>query len=155
VKRISSSRTGFEKRVVPVVVVGAVVIGSVALAATRPIAESWWALSMALLFTVVFALLFRLRVWPLADEVFDCEDHLLVRRRGEEQRLRFADITGVALSRSGKSHRMTLRLAREGPFGDKIAFLVPKSAFYNPFSRDALERELAERAQAARAGVAA
>jgi len=141
--------TGITKRVAPVAVLGALVIGSVTLAATRPLEQTWWSLAMAALFAVVFCLAYRFRIWPLADEVLDGGDHLLVRRRDEEQRVLFSDISRVELSRSGKSHRMTLFLARPGPFGAAVVFLAPKSAFPNPFARDPLELELASRVDAA------
>ena len=147
--------TRFEKGVIPIVVVSAVVIGGVTFAVTRPLEQTWWSLLMGLLFIVVFAIAYRFRIWPLADEVFDGGDHLLVRRRGEEQRVRFEDIADLSLSRSGKSHRMTVELKSPGRFGEKIVFLPHKHLSFNPFAQDPLEKELLARVAAARKGVRA
>jgi len=151
VKQISSSMTRFQKGVVPVMVMAGVFSGVLALVLSKPIEQTWWALTMATLFSIAFGVAYRFRIWPLADEVFDCGDHLLVRRRGEEQRIRLEDIAEVDLRRSGKSqHRMVLSLRREGPFGATVVFLAPKHFSFNPFAKDPLEEDLHSRVEAAR-----
>jgi hypothetical protein len=147
--------TRYHKGAVPLLVVASALIACVGLLLSGPIERTWWGAFVGLLFITIFSVAFRFRIWPLADEVFDCGDHLLVRRRGEEQRIRFEDIAEVDLNRSGKSHRMNLHLRSPGKFGEKIVFLAPKSFSWNPFAADPLEQELVKRAAVARKQVLA
>lgn len=70
--------------------------------------------------------------WRLADEVYDGENHLVVRRRGEEEIVPFSNIMSVVYTnrwrfRGSGPERITLSLARAGKFGSEIAFRPKKT----------------------------
>jgi hypothetical protein len=93
-------------------------------------------------------------LWNLADEVLDGGDHLVVRLRGEQQRIPLGDVINIAFERRQNGRRVVLRLARPGPFGDRIVF-KPPVRFLPTFSTDPLEDDLIRRVDAARRKVAA
>jgi hypothetical protein len=86
----------------------------------------------------------------LMDEVFDCGEYLLVRRRGMEERVALADIINVDFTTHQPPARITLTLARPGPFGSRIAFAVPARIYLHPVPRSEIADELIARAHAAR-----
>ncbi|HMC13969.1 MAG TPA: hypothetical protein VKG67_06475, partial [Gallionellaceae bacterium] len=90
-------------------------------------------------------------VWDLADEVYDCGDFLLVRNRGEEERVPFTEIVNVSSSLLINPPRVTLRLAKPGKFGDDISFSPVRPWLINPFARNQMVEDLIVRIDRARA----
>jgi len=95
-KQISSASTLLLKRLLPVLVVGVplaalcVALGS-GVWRQRPLL-----VLMPLLAGTVGAIVSKLLVADLADEVYDCGDHLIVKRGGREQPLPLAEIARAA-----------------------------------------------------------
>jgi len=58
------------------------------------------------------------------DDVFDCGDHLLVKKSGKEETVLLSNIINLNLSTNPQniSARITLRLASPGKFGTEITF---------------------------------
>jgi len=100
----------------------------------------------------VFGLLtWRLVVWDIADEVVDCGDSLLVRRGEIEEKVPLTNILRVSESPFSESVRIVLHLVVPGRFGRVIAFMPRNQpARINPFARNPVVKELAERAISAR-----
>src|SRR5205823_4470482 len=71
--------------------------------------------------------LFKVLVWDLADAVYDQGTHLLVRRRGVEERISLESIMNVSSTPFMNPRRVTLRLVRPSAFGQHVSF-SPKSA---------------------------
>jgi hypothetical protein len=64
-------------------------------------------------------------VFDLVDEVSDDGDALVVKNRGQEQRIALADIKNVNYSPFISPPRVTLSLRRPTVFGDQITFCAP------------------------------
>jgi hypothetical protein len=144
-RRISSGWTFFYKRVFPiiwfgflVVLVGIGIVNGQGLAmVTVPIAMIGFG----------FFIMQKL-VFDLADEVLDDGDVLLVKNRGQEQRIALADIKNVNYSRFVNPPRVTLSLRRPTVFGEQITFCAPVRLV--PFSQSPVIADLIERIDRAR-----
>lgn len=94
--------------------------------------------------------LMRQLIWPLADEVLDGGSFLVVRRRGEEERVLLSNIVNVAMSQFTNPRRLSLRLRNPGKFGDEIVFIPATSYQWNPFARNPIAEQLIKRVDQAR-----
>ena len=81
----------------------------------------------------------------LVDEVFDEGNSLLVRDKGQEERISLSDISSVSYMAS----RVTLTLRKSSIFGAEIAFL-PKTGFAT-FIKSAEMKDLIKKIEAQRA----
>lgn len=68
----------------------------------------------------------------LADQVYDCGDYLLVRKRGVEERVSLSEILEVRKSWITNPPRLTLRLACEKKLGTRIVFIPVVPIALNP-----------------------
>ncbi len=93
----------------------------------------------------------------LVDEVYDCGDYLLVRKRGEEDTVPLSNIINVNFStdQRGVAARITLRLASPGKFGTEISFAPPPQIYMSFPSRNEVAEDLLARADKARSGQSA
>ena len=89
-------------------------------------------------------LVFRRILWDLADEVYDCEDHLLVRKSGLEERVPIRNLKNVSYTMSNPP-RIVLRLITPGHFGSEIAFVPVDKRGLLPSSSNAVADDLIER----------
>ena len=87
-------------------------------------------------------------VFDLVDEVWDNGDSLVIKNRGEEQRVALSDIKNVSYSPFINPPRVTLSLRRSTVFGDEIAFNPPTRIV--PFSRSPVINDLIDRIDLAR-----
>jgi uncharacterized membrane protein YobD (UPF0266 family) len=89
-----------------------------------------------------------------ADEVFDCGDHLLVKKSGEEDTVPFSNIINVNFSKNPQniSAQITLRLASPGKFGTEISFAAPPKIYFGFPPRSEIAEDLVVRAEKARRG---
>jgi hypothetical protein len=86
---------------------------------------------------VVFGFfLMKKLVWNLVDEVYDCGDYLLVKNRGEEDRVLLSNIINIGASINMDPSRITLRLVKPGEFGGEISFSPTVSLSLNPFAKN-------------------
>lgn len=81
-------------------------------------------------------------VFDLVDEVSDDGDALVVKNRGQEQRIALADIKNVNYSPFISPPRVTLSLRRPTVFGDQITFCAPVRLL--PFSPSPVIADLIE-----------
>jgi len=90
-------------------------------------------------------------VWDLVDEVYDCGDSLLVKRRGEEERILLSNIINVNVSSNTNPARITLRLDKPGRRGYEIAFSPESRGFnVNLFAKNRIGEDLIVRVDRAR-----
>lgn len=150
-KKISSGNTYFLKRILPVIffiIPLGIIVSMLTVQTTRPVPV------VALLAPCVVALVgffvIRQLVMDLADEVLDGGDFLLVRNRGQEERIPLANIMNVSLSANINPPRITLRLVKPGKFGDEVAFSPPRSVSFKPFARNPIAEDLMLRVDRAR-----
>ncbi len=88
------------------------------------------------------------------DEVFDCGDHLLVKKSGEEDTVPLSNIINVNFSKNPQniSTQITLRLASPGKFGTEISFAPPPKIYLGFPPRSEIAEDLLVRADKARRG---
>jgi hypothetical protein len=152
VEKISSGSTFFFKRVFPLFWFGflafVVVTGLVSGAVREQLPFILVPSGMA----VFGFLLMKKLVWDLADEVYDGGDFLLVRNRGEEERIALSNIMNVSASSFVNPPRIALRLVRPGKFGNEVSFSPRAPLFrFNPLSKNAVAENLIVRVDRARA----
>jgi len=94
-------------------------------------------------------------VWDLVDEVYDDQDSLLIRNRGEEERIALSNIMNVSTTMLMNPRRTTLRLVKPGKFGDEISFTPVAGFSLNPFAKNQVTEDLIVRVYKARANRAA
>jgi hypothetical protein len=89
-------------------------------------------------------------VFDLVDEVWDDGETLLIRNRGQEERVALRDIKNISYSTVINPPRVTLSVRQPTIFGDQIAFMAPVR--FVPFTTSPLINELIERVDRARQG---
>ena len=87
-------------------------------------------------------------VFDLVDEVWDDGEALLIKNRGQEERIALCDIKNVSYSPVINPPRVTLRRRPTTGFGDQIAFVAP--ARFMPFAASSIIDDLIERVDQAR-----
>jgi hypothetical protein len=151
VTRISSAWVKLYKYVFPAFWLGCLVfLGVPALFSSSPRAGHWQPLVILSFMIAIGVVMFRRLVWDLVDEVQDCGDYLLVRNRGEEERVALQDVMNVSESRFADPRRITLHLVRPGKFGRSIAFLPVTKLSFNPFDTSHIAKDLMVRVDRAR-----
>lgn len=151
-RKISSGMTWYQKRMYPVVTV--IVLGTWIAAAVRMSApEVKLALAvMTAVGAVVSFITFRKRIWTLMDEVHDGRDFLLLRNRGDDERIPLSDVQNVSAASTRGVAPITLRLTRPSKFGTEITFVPAMEFTLNPFAKNPILEDLIVRVDAARAG---
>ena len=96
--------------------------------------------------------LFKSLVWVLADEVRDCGEYLIVKRKDVEERIMLADIFNVSMSQFTNPPRISLRLRKSGKLGDEVLFMPIQNFRLNPFARNEIAEDLMKRTDSARSG---
>jgi hypothetical protein len=150
-KRISSSWTFFYKRVFPIFWFGfcAVLLTlpllGLPISGRAPPGPIILAPAVMIVFGFV---IMRKLIFDLMDEVWDDGDSLLVKNRGEEQRVALADIKNVNYTPMISPPRVVLSLRRNTAFGDQVAFCAPVR--FVPFASSPIITDLINRIDAAR-----
>jgi hypothetical protein len=150
-KRISSSWTFYYKRVFPAIWFGFLLLFitlpllGIRGASPRPPVPFFIVPIVMMIFGYLFM---RKLVFDLADQVWDQGESLLVRNRGEEQRIAFTDIKNVNYTPFMHPARVVLSLRRTTVFGDQIAFCAPMR--FVPFSSSPAITDLINRIDDAR-----
>jgi len=86
------------------------------------------------------------------DAVFDCGDHLLVRKSDKEDTVPLSNIINVNFWKNPQniSAQITLRLASPGKFGTEISFALPSKIYWGFPPRSEIAEDLLVRAEKAR-----
>jgi hypothetical protein len=150
-KRISSSWTFFYKRVFPAFWFGFcllfLIVPWLVISTSSQSLPIPFFFVPALMIIIGFFIMRKL-VFDLVDQVWDDGDTLLVRNRGEEQRVALADIKNVSYTPLMNPPRIVLSLRRTTAFGNQIAFCAPMR--FVPFSSSPIINDLIDRIDAAR-----
>lgn len=150
--RISSALTGFYKRAFPLLLFGAVAVVVIAVLRDEAARGSLPFFAIPILFMgTVWFFMFRKLIWDLVDEVEDHGDYLIVRNRGDEERIALANIMNISASSFINPPRVTLRLVKAGKFGREVTFSPTKRFTLNPFARHPVVDDLIERTHRASA----
>jgi len=129
----------------PVLWIGLVAFG--ALMAARDLGNF---ILIPIIMTVFVFFLGKKLIWDLADEVYDCVDSLMIRKRGEEERIALSNIMNVSESTYLNPPRVTLRLVHPSRFGNEIAFSPIAPFTLNPFAKNQVAQDLMARVDQAR-----
>ena len=96
--------------------------------------------------------MFKSLLWDLVDEVYDGGDFLLVKNRGQEERIALYNIINVNVSTLVNPPRVTLKLAVPSMFGSEVTFSPIQRFSLNPFAKNELMEQLIIRVDRARRG---
>jgi hypothetical protein len=150
-RRISSKWTFFYKSVFPIFWFGFIILFLV-IALFVPTRSGQSppipALIVPIIMFVVGYFLMKKFVFDLADEVWEDNNVLLVKNRGQEQRIALTDIKNVSYSPMMSPPRVVLSLRKQTVFGDQVAFCAPVR--FVPFATSPIIDDLINRIDAAR-----
>jgi hypothetical protein len=150
VKRISAS-IGFQKKVLPFVWTGFLVVFLASVVAKGIAPEVWWLFVVAGIVVACGNFFVMKRAFRgLVDEVHDGGDFLLIRKGGEEERVPLSNVMHVDTSRTSTQSRITLRLVKPGKFGSEIAFALPARFSFGAFAKHPVTEDLIVRVDEAR-----
>jgi hypothetical protein len=151
-EQISSRSTFITKWVFPIAWFGFLVLFVVESATHGMSGENALFILVPIFMSVMGFFFFKALVWDLADVVHDQGTHLLIRRRGVEDRIPFENIMNVSSTPFMNPPRVTLRLVKPSAFGTHVSFSPKSAAFTLSLSpRNRVAEKLMERAYAARA----
>lgn len=150
--RLSSKWTLISKRILPVAFVA--VLAAFAVPTIIGI-RSGTIFDPAILIIPVLATVFaffvmKRTVFNLVDEVWDGGDFLLVRNKGQEDRIPLENIMNVSYTMFGNNRRATLKLRTGCRFGSEVAFMPVAPAWRLTFFKNPILEELIDRIDAAR-----
>lgn len=146
---ISSRMTFYSKRVFPVVwfgFLGIFIFAALAASGGRGFQPAF--LLIPLLMAVFGYFLMKKLVFDLADEVWDDGTELVVKNRGQVERIPFSNIMNVSYMTLSNPPRVTLSLRNPGLLGKEVTFSPPVR--WIPFARSPIVDQLIERIDAAR-----
>jgi hypothetical protein len=150
-RRISSRTTFVYKRILPLLFFGIVslfiafvIVGGLRSGQNPPLPV----LIVPVLAAAFIYFVMKRLIFDLVDEVLDAGDALIVRNRGQEDRIALSDITNVNYTPLVSPPRVTLSLRRASVFGAEVTFCAPTR--FVPFSSSPVIDELIQRIDAAR-----
>jgi hypothetical protein len=151
-KKISSTSTWFYKTLFPLVWFGFLAAMLGITVTSGDVRSQGWIPVLILGFMAVFGFfIMKKLIWDLADEVHDCGDYLLIKHRGEEERVPLSNVMNVNMLSNVKPARITLRLVNPGKFGTEISFAPPSKLSFDPFAKNEIAEDLIIRVDRARA----
>jgi hypothetical protein len=149
-QKISSPTTFIRKKVLPLLWFGFLAYFAVRAVLTGAAQKDPLLLVFALLIAVVGYFLLKKFVWNLADEVYDGGAFLVIKNRGEEERVALSSIMNVSVATYPNPSRITLRLENPGRFGKEITFAPAARSALNPFGKNQIAEDLIVRVDQAR-----
>jgi hypothetical protein len=150
-RRISSGWTFFYKRVFPAIWFGFLILffGISAFGGLRSnLSSSFPFLIVPIVMIFVGYFMMKKFTFDLVDEVWDDGQTLVVKNRGQEERIALADIKNVNYSPLINPPRVVLSLRRSTLFGDQVAFCAPVR--FVPFAASPVIQDLIDRVDVAR-----
>jgi hypothetical protein len=149
--KISAGTIWFHKRLFPVIWFGFLLLFVIVAVSTGASRKDFVLLVIPVAMGVFGYFLMKSLIWNLVDEVYDCGDELLVRNRGDEDRIGLSSIMNVSVTTFMNPPRITLRLISPSKFRNEIAFSPVKPFTLNPFAKNPVAEDLIERVYRARA----
>ncbi len=148
--RISSRYTFFYKRVFPLFWFGFIASLVVRSLAADAGDRHFMLFAVPGMMVVIGFIVFKKFTRDLADEVSDGGEFLLIRKGGEEERIRLSNIMNVSVTSNVNPPRIILRLDKPGRFGTEIAFSPTIGFSLNPFAKGRVAEDLIVRVDRAR-----
>jgi hypothetical protein len=150
--RISSRWTFIQKKVFPLLLFGSlalfVLMVSLEMIRRHRVDPTFYIVSAIM--AGVWYVILKMFVLNLADEVWDADDALIIKNKGQEERIPLSEIMNVSYSVHVNPTRVAFMLHRPGRFGREVSFSPEVS--WNPFARNPLIEELITRIDACRRG---
>ena len=103
-----------------------------------------------LLLAALGFILMKVLIWGVMDEVIDCGDYLIVKYRGQEDRIPLSNIININWTTYQNPPSITLRLRNASKFGQTISFFPVAYFHINRFKTHPIAEELITRVDAAR-----
>jgi len=150
-RRISSRTTFWYKWIFPIVWFGglAAFAGSEVLTSVQHNGTQFFPFIIFPVLMAVFGyILMKKLIFDLVDEVWDDGTSLIIRNRGEEDRVALSNIMNVSYSPLINPPRVTLTLRQPSTFGAEISFSAPVR--FVPFAKSPVIEDLILRVDAAR-----
>jgi len=149
-RRISSRATFFYKWLFPIVFFGGLAAFAGTSLLTLPDGRSPFLPFVILpaLMAVFGYFLMKKLIFDLVDEVWDDGTSLIIRNRGEQDRVPLSNIMNVSYSPLINPPRVTLMLRQPSNFGAEISFSAPTR--FVPFGKSPMIEDLIRRVDAAR-----
>jgi hypothetical protein len=153
-KKISSQSTIVNKYLYPLILLGLVTFIIIkAITIDDPQHPREGAFFFVICFSTICFFIYKDTIYPLADEVYDCGDHLLAKRRGVEVKIHLSDIKNVSYSRE-QMPTITLSLRKETALGRHLLFAPQFSGLtkalshlrLHPVAEDLIDRIESKRA---------
>lgn len=98
--KISSGSIWFAKRILPPIWFGVLALFAVFAAINATATEDWFFVVVPLLMLPFGVIAMKKLVWTLVDGVWDGGDHLIVKNRGEEDRIPLSNLINVGARQS-------------------------------------------------------
>jgi hypothetical protein len=151
-RRISSKLTFCYKRIFPAIWFGLLAIFLIIGLGSMKARQAPWPLLIVPIVMAVFGFfIMKKLVFGLADEVWETDDHLVVKNKGAEERILFSDIKHVNCSIMTNPPRITLTLRMPSRFGSEIIFSpLTRFGFLSNFSIHPIATELIDKVDRAR-----
>jgi len=150
-RRISSRTTFWHKRIFPIVWFGGLAAFAGAALLTSALADRtpfFPFIVLPVLMALFGYVIMRKLVFDLVDEVWDDGTSLIIRNRGQEDRVPLSNIMNVSYSPLINPPRVTLTLRQPSNFGAEISFSAPVR--FIPFAKSPVIEDLIRRVDAAR-----
>ena len=149
-KTISSKWTFFMKTIFPIFWFGFLAVFVIVLIGTNTIYLHFMLWVIPLLLATLGFILMKVLIWGVMDEVIDCGDYLIVKYRGQEDKIPLSNIININWTTYQNPTSITLRLKIAGKFGQTISFFPVTHFGINRFKTHPLAEELIMRVDAAR-----
>jgi hypothetical protein len=149
--KISSTSTFIHKKVFPCFWFGFLTFFIFGLLKDRIYVKAPFALIIPCVAAIFSFIIMKKLVWDLADEVYDCEDFLLIKKNDIEEKIELSNIMNVSVTNTNPK-RITLRLVQPGQLGSEITF-SPEIPFFTsiiPFAKNHIAEDLIVRVDQAR-----
>lgn len=153
-KQISSRFSRFSRLAFPVSWLALLALAAVLFVTTGVYEQEPMVLVVPVIMAAIGFVLWKLLLSDLVDEVHDAGTYLLVKNRGQQERIELADIVNINTALALNPPRVSLRLRRPGKFGDEVTFTPIRRLRFNPFARDPLIEDLIARVDHARRSAA-
>lgn len=147
-RRISSQKTVYFKKVFPKIWFGflgffVIVLGYIGFG--KGIEIPIVVMIHPFIMAIVGYFIMKALCLDLADEVYDCGNHLLVKKDEKEARILLSNIRNISHSTLVTPPRIELSLREPSIFGNEIVFSPISSAIPNPFKKSPIVDELLNR----------
>lgn len=152
--RISSKRTVWYKRGFPILWFGFLAVFFAAGLLSGAMERDAVFLIVPCIMLVFGYFMVKKLIWDLVDEVYVDQDSLLIKNRGEEERIALSNVMNVSATVLVNPPRVTLRLVKPSKFGDEITFTPVREFTLNPFAKNPVTEDLIMNVHNARLRVA-